>query len=62
MRESVLIESMSVRAWSAPIWKGYRPLCMGAGKVSGDALCKMVAIEAIAVYCSKPGSQNGNPE
>jgi hypothetical protein len=26
--------------WSAPIWKGYRPLCMGAGKVSGDALCK----------------------
>jgi hypothetical protein len=48
--------------WSAPIWKGYRPLCMGAGKVSSDALCKMVAIEAIAVYCSKPGSQNGNPE
>ena len=26
--------------WSAPIWKGYLPLCIGAGNVSGDALCK----------------------
>jgi hypothetical protein len=27
-----------------------------------DALAKnLVAIEAIAVYCTRPGSQNGNP-
>ena len=25
---------------SAPIWKGTAPLCMGAGEVSGGALCK----------------------
>jgi hypothetical protein len=26
--------------WSAPIWKEYHPLCMGAGTVSGDPVCK----------------------
>jgi len=34
---------------------------MGGSNVSGDALSKnLIAIEAIAVYCPKPGGPNGN--
>jgi hypothetical protein len=48
-----------VTGWLRPR-KGYRPLFMGAGKVSGDALPEnLVATEAMGVY-SEPGSQNGN--
>ena len=40
----------------------HRPLFMVLVRFSGHALPKtLVAIEAIAVYYSKPGRQNGNP-
>ena len=42
-----------VTGWLRPR-KGYRPLFMVAGPVSGDALPEdLVATEAIGVYCSK---------
>jgi hypothetical protein len=45
----------------APYWKAYRRLLMGAGTPYGEALPKnLVAIEAAAVYCSRPEGQNGN--
>jgi type VI secretion system Hcp family effector len=45
-----------------PTGRGHRPLFMVLVRLSGHALPKtLVAIEAIAVYYSKPARQNGNP-
>jgi hypothetical protein len=44
--------------WSAPIWKGYSPLCMVASKVSGDARCKAWSqSRRLPLYYSKPGDK-----